>query len=205
MSDFYKDAGELCERVALLEIVEVEPSVWTWVILRSTWTAAEIGTERTIFSNLGMGAKSVKLILRVQDLMLHHALLWRGRHLFISSIVPKGKAFLEVTAAQVALVSCLVERSKTECGAGGKPEAVSMASLQFSAVLTEKYVGYEQEESHAQRSVTYVLVTPKVIALREGELVHVERGDAAGVYHIQKCHRLDAYKNEYEIRQEGDV
>ena len=50
-----------------------------------------------------------------------------------------------------------------------------------------------------------MLVTPKPIALKAGDLVTVQEGPAKGRYHVTVCHVLDAYKNEYEIMFSGDV
>lgn len=48
-----------------------------------------------------MGARGVKLALRKQALTLHHALRWRGQHLFLTAISPRGRGHLDVTAALV--------------------------------------------------------------------------------------------------------
>ena len=75
----------------------------------------------------------------------------------------------------------------------------------FPAVLTEKYVRYEREDTHAESEAAYVLVTGKPIELKEGDLVTVQEGPARGTYHVQAAHRLDPYKSEYEMAWRGDV
>ena len=86
-----------------------------------------------------------------------------------------------------------------------RPKAAETLRLTFRGVLTEKYARYEREETHAENETSYVLVTPKVIPLRSGDLVTVQEGPAKGVYHVAVCHVLDAWKNEYEIVWRGDV
>ena len=75
----------------------------------------------------------------------------------------------------------------------------------FPAVLTEKYVRYEREDTHAESETAYVLVTGKPIELKEGDLVTVREGPARGTYHVQAAHWLDPYKSEYEMAWRGDV
>ena len=96
-------------------------------------------------------------------------------------------------------------RTEDTVGEGGRPKAAETLRLTFPGVLTEKYARYEREETHAENETSYVLVTPKVIQLRSGDLVTVQEGPAKGVYHVAVCHVLDAWKNEYEIVWRGDV
>ena len=77
--------------------------------------------------------------------------------------------------------------------------------MSFPGVLTEKYVGYEREDTYAKTKRTLVLVTPKVVTIGEGDLVTVTQGPAQAVYNVQARHVLDEYKNEYEMTFSGDV
>lgn len=205
MSEFYIDAGELREKVSVLELRETGPGVFAWMASRQTYGKVEVGTGRNLFSVVGIGARDVKIILRHQELSPHQAILWGGQHLFISSVVPKGRRHMEVSAAMVSVVPCKGETFKSRLGAGNRPIREKGPEIQFPCILTEKYVGYEREASHATASVTYVLVTPKAVKLSEGDLVTISEGNAPGIYNIQKCHRLDDYKNEYEITFSRDV
>lgn len=205
MSDFFIDAGELRHKVSILGLVEATPGVFVWQEERQSYAMVEPGTGRNLFSSVGIGARDAKIILRRQELSPHQAIRWGRQHLFISSILPKGRQHLEVSAAMVSVVTCTGETFSTKPGAGNRPISVPGPVLSFPGVLTEKYVGYEREESHAVSSVTYVLITPKAISLTEGDLVTIKEGNAPGVYNIQKCHRLDDYKNEYEISRSRDV
>ena len=102
-------------------------------------------------------------------------------------------------------VPCLAVRTEDTVGADGRPQRAEALRVSFPGVLTERYVRYEREEDHAEHEASYVLVAPKPIQLRAGDLVTVQEGPAKGVYHVAVCHVLDAWKNEYEIVWRGDV
>lgn len=199
------DAGELREHISILELQEISTGTWGWVPFRKSKASIELGNGKNLFSVVGIGARDAKLILRRQELSPHQAILWGKQHLFISSVVPKGRRHMEVSAAMVSVVPCVGETFKSRLGPGNRPIREKGPEIQFPGILTEKYVGYEREATHATASVTYVLVTPKAVKLSEGDLVTISEGNAPGVYNIQKCHRLDDYKNEYEITFSRDV
>ena len=48
-------------------------------------------------------------------------------------------------------------------------------------------------------------MTPKPIALKTGDLVTIQDGQAPGTYHVTVCHMLDEFKNEYEIAHREDA
>ena len=64
---------------------------------------------------------------------------------------------------------------------------------------------YEQEDSFAKARRGLVLVTPKAVELKEGDLVTVTEGPARALYNVRLCHVLDEYKNEYEMEYSKDV
>ena len=83
-----------------------------------------------------------------------------------------------------------------------RPTAVEIPSFTFPGILTEKYRGNEAEEVYRVTTLRRVLVTPKVIQLRPGDLVERE-GETP--YIIRQALDLDAWKNEYEIERQEDV
>ena len=70
----------------------------------------------------------------------------------------------------------------------------------FPGILTEKYVGHEQLDPHAEVTGDLVLVTPKAVALKPGSWVIV--GDR--YFLVRVPHELDPFKNEYEVRRKED-
>lgn len=201
------DAGKLDQRLEVLELQETAPGVWTWETVRKTWAQVEpdAGQRKNLFSSVGTGARNASLVLRRQGLTLHSALRWKGQHLFLTAVVPQGRGHLGISAALVEPVQCVAQPWHNQKGAGNRAERVDDPPVTFPGVLTEKYVRYQAEESYAKTSVIYVLVAPKSIELQEGVLVTVQEGPAAGVYHVQTRHVLDAFKNEYEIAFRRDI
>lgn len=198
-------AGQLSEPLEVLELRETEEGVWSWVTLRRIWAQVEQTAKTNLFSKVGVGARDAAVVLRRQSLTLHHALRWRGRHLFLTSITEHSRNYLDVSAALVSPVCCVARRYKAGLGEGNRPTKTELPSQTFPGVLTEQYVRYEQEDTHAKARRCLVLVTPKAISLREGDLVTVTEGAAAAVYNVQTCHVLDEFKNEYEILFSRDV
>lgn len=180
-------AGDLKDLVQVLDFQETEPGRWAWVPGRKAWAQVTQTSKTNLFSKVGVGARDAAVVLRKQPLTLHQALFWKGQHLFLTSAVDRGRMHLDVQAALVDLVDC--QADPAEDGA------------HFPAVLTEKYIRHEQMEPLAVNTTSFVLVTPKVIDLEEGRLVDVD-----GVpYEVQMAHRLDRYKNEFEIVRKADL
>lgn len=205
------DAGELSERLELLELRETESGTWEWVGIGRLWAQVEVDggnnlfSSKNLFSSIGIGARNAKLVLRTRPLTLHQALRWKEQHLFLTGITKLDRMHLSVQAALVEPVGCLATRTEDTVGEAGRPTTAETMRLTFPGVLTEKYARYEREETHAEGETGYVLVTPKAIALKTGDLVTVQEGPGKDVYHVTVCHVLDPYKNEYEIACRGDV
>nr|DAR61289.1 MAG TPA: putative head-tail adaptor [Caudoviricetes sp.] len=198
------DAGRLNETIYMLGLKR-DGDTWTWEREKKTWGNVREKSGRNIFSNIGLAAKSVSLILRQQPLTLYNAASWRGKHLFLTDIQQNEKLYLEVSAAVVAPVTCTAARTEDTVGEAGRPVTGEVMRLTFPGVLTEKYTRYEREADHGETDTGYVLVTPKPIALKTGDLVTIQDGQAPGVYHVTVCHVLDEFKNEYEIAHREDA
>lgn len=205
MSKTAIDAGRLTERVQVLRLTEKEPGVWSWEPERPARAQIELSTKRSLFSDIGIGARSAEIVLRRQAISLHNALLWGGTHLFLTSIVPEGRTHLRVEAALVEPVMCLGVRTEDGLGEGNRPENREVMRIEFPGVLTEKYLRHESEDTHAETDITYVLVLPKPIVLKAGDLVTVKEGPAKAVYNVTSVHVLDPYKNEVEMAFRSDV
>lgn len=199
------DAGDLSERLELLELEETQADTWEWVSRGRLWAQVEVDGGKNLFSSVGIGARNAKLVLRTRPLSLCQALRWRGQHLFLTGITKLDRMHLNVQAALVNVVTCLATRTEDTVGAAGRPVAAETMRISFPGILTEKYARYEREETHAENDTSYVLVVPKEISLQAGDLVTVQDGPAKAVYAVTICHVLDHFKNEYEIARRGDV
>lgn len=201
----YMDAGRLDQLVRVLECRETEPGTWAWEPVRKAWAQVTPGVKSNLFSSVGIGARGAELVLRRQPLTLHQALLWGDQHLFLTAILPMGRGHLQASAALVEPVTCRAERWQAGMGEGNRPSRTPLEPVTFPGVLTDKYQGYSRTDTHAQVQSGLVLVTPKAVRLREGDLVTVTGGPAAAVYNVQAGHLLDQYKNEYEMDWSRDV
>ncbi len=196
-------AGDLDQRLEVLELRETGPGtgVWEWVSVRKTWGQVTPQDKRNLFSTAGIGARDAALVLRKQSLTLDNALRCGGQHLFLTTILPRGRGHLDVGAALVALTACVGRPVTAGMGAGNRPDRQEGPPIRFPGVLTEKYMGYTREDTHAVNASDLVLVTPKAIVLSAGDLV-----DARGeTWNVRVVHTLDPHKNEYEIHLGKDV
>ena len=178
MSNFmHINAGELRERVSLLDLTETGGS-WAWAEAGMLWARAEEKTGKSLFSSVGLGASPVSFTVRRRELTLRNALLWRGKHCFLTGIRDNGRLYLDVEAALVTPVTCVYR------------------GMSFPAVRTEKYTAWRQESPMSVNLLTFVLVVPKAVPeLTPGELVTV----AGEAWEVRVLHTLDEYKNEYEV------
>ncbi len=183
-------AGELRERVALLELKQAEDQSWSWQRRGSLWAKAEMDGRKNLFSSVGIGVRGVTFtVRRNRELTLHQAFSWQGRHCFLTAIEPHDHpGYLTVKAALVDPAACRKDADLDPPGCG------------FPGILTEKYVRHEEPDLHAEIMHDYVLVTPKAVSLAPGSWVTVD----GAFYRVLAPHLLDPYKNEYEIRRRED-
>lgn len=179
------DAGKMRERLDILTLQKTALG-YAWCADRRTWAKVELTGKNCYFSKVGLGARAAEITLRRQPLDLREAICWRGKHLFPTEITTPERGWMTVQAAvmDVGEWSALGDRDTPD--------------VLFPAAITEKYLGYAQERPMAESTVTYVLVTPKVITLRPSDLVS-NLDTAPGTYVVTCCHTIDPWKNEYEI------
>lgn len=184
-------AGDLNERVQGRQLVYDEAADrWSWQKVWGAWVKAEQSDRNNLFSTVGIGARSVTFTMRkASRINLGLSFLWRGQFCFLTAIADTEQpGMVEVKAALCSTVECR------------KDVDLDPPRYKFPGVLTEKYLGHDQERPHATNTVTYVLVTPKAIELAPGSLVEAGGKD----YAVQVCHTLDTWKNEYEILRKED-
>ncbi len=172
------------QRVEVLTLRETEHGL-AWEVSRLSWANVELSGQKNNFSMHGVGAAGVTLLLRRQPLELTQALRWRGRHCFLTGLIPMGRLHWRAEAALVTISQC-------QDGLDG---------MEFPAVVTEQYHRHDQLEPMAINELRHVLVTPKAVILKPGRLVRVDGTD----WPILTAHTLDPYKNEYEIGRVTDL
>jgi len=197
------DAGEFMQQVEVLELVEVEPDNYLWQPVKTLWAKMEHQTARAIFTINSVMQRSIKFtIWALPELTLHHALLFPdgNTHYYLADINKDTPGIYVLTALIVVPITCIAERTKTIKGDHNRPNTVNLPPVVFPGVLTEKYIRQTQEEPMSYTEARYILVTPKVITLRVGELVYI----IGKPYEIVVFHGLDPYRNEYEILGRSD-
>ena len=83
-----------------------------------------------------------------------------------------------------------------------RPVVEKQAEFTFPGILTEMYHQNEGDEVFRKTTQRRVLVTPKAIVLRAGDLV--QQG-AEAPYTVRQVMDLEFYKNEYVIERQEDV
>lgn len=189
--------GQLKDKIKILSISQNEND-FTWDISTTIWAKVEQTNKRNIFSNQGYGAKLVNLVIRKRDLTLHNAIRWNQKHLFITDIIEKDRMYYEVSAALIEPITCIILRNNEptldELNRPVYDETLNAITL--PAYMIEKYVKHTEEYPMSTVESIYILITPKVIELINGELVAIKGTD----YEVLVSHTIDEYKNEYEIR-----
>lgn len=185
------DAGRLDQHLEVLELRETEPGAWTWETVRKAWAQVELdaGQRKNLFSSVGIGARNASLVLRRQGLTLYNALRWRDRHLFLTTIIPRGRGHLDVSAALVRVETVRLVPADGDQG------------MNFPGILTEKYSAHRQEWPMSANDLELVLVVPKAITLRPGRLVECQ----GAAWEVLVPHELDEFKNEYEIGRRAEL
>lgn len=200
---FTFNPGQMDQRVDVLGL-QAEGTVYSWATARTIYAGAEEQPHKNIFSEVGIGVQSVKFTIRKQDVTLSNAFSWHGDHYFLTRIEEFRRLYYEVTAAKIEPKTCTVKRLPSpELDSGSnRPKKLKLeVVMTFPGYLTEKYMGFMQQTPQAQAVKTFVLVTPKQIALKVADLIVIE----SSTYQVQVPHELDEYKNEYEIYARTDV
>ncbi len=182
------DAGRLRDVVRVLTpATGTDPETPKgWVEVGAVRACREFSEKKTLFSSVGLGARTVLFTIRRRPLALGDLLELGGQAHYVTAIQPVERTYLAVTTAQVSVVRCLKVNLGREPG------------LAFEAIMTEKYLRYEQTEPMYTVSQQYVLVTTKAVGLATNDLIEI----AGEVYVVRIGHCLDSCKNEYEIFRE---
>jgi len=197
------NAGEFGQQVEILELVELEPDNYSWQAVKKLWAKTEHQTARTIFTINTVMQRSTKFtIWALPELTLHHAIFVSdgNTHYYLADINKDTPGIYVLTALTVVPITCIAERTKTVTGDYNRPEVVKLPPVVFPGVLAEKYIRQTQEEPMSYTEARHILVTPKVITLDIGELVHI----VGKPHEIVVFHGLDPYRNEYEILRRSD-
>ena len=176
----------LSERANILTLREIGGGVqFSWVPQACIWCKSELKTQGNIFSKIGISARTIVFTMYRR---------------IITDVVSDG-IYLIVTAALVQPTRCIAKRIVSNTGDNNLVTEEEQSVVGFPGVLTEKYLNYSKDEPHDVNEITFVLVTPKQVQLKSGDIVLTEECS----YNVIACHTLDGYKNEYEIQRRKEI
>ena len=192
--------GKLRERGALLRLTGTNDL--RWEERSKLWMQVKETGRKNIFAKVGVGSDGVEIVLREREITLHDAILWNGRHYFLTNIAREGTApaYLKIQAARVPCRTAEVYRCRTERGKTGQPVNFFERVGSFPACLTEKYLGSREEASHMESETRLVAVAPKAAACKAGDLFAMD----GARYRVMVVHDLEDWKIEYEIERVED-
>lgn len=173
-----------------------------WEPLCGVWLTGKSTGRKNLFSRVGIGADGAEFLLRSRDLTLDDAILWEGQHYFLTDIAKEGvhPVYWKVFAARVSPETVTVKRDAVEKGALNRPVRTEKEIGSFPGCVTEKYLGSSPEDSHMESEKRLIVVAPKAALYREGDRFEIW-GES---YRVEVVHKLENWKNEYEVRREED-
>ncbi len=199
-------SSALNEKIEILTLVQDEETGnIAWAPSRKRWASVELDTQRNLFSVVGVGTRGATVIIRPHlRLTLHQAIRWRGEFLHLTSILLNREQDQQEIKAAICQNVTLTAKPQARTGrdALNRPTKVEQASFTFPGILAEMYYRNDQDEIFRSTMQRRVLVTPKAVVLRAGDLVQLNDG---APYTVRQVLDLEAYKNEYVIERQEDV
>lgn len=199
-------SSRLKHQIEILELKkDEETGNYAWVQRKERWADVELDTRKNIFSEIGIGARGATILIRPDhELTLHQAMRWQGQFLFLTSIILGERRDRQEIKAAICYPATLTAKHQARTGrdAMNRPMVEQQSTLDFPGILTEMYYRNESDEIIRKATQRRVLVTPKAIVLRAGDLV--QQGSEAP-YTVRQVLDLDPYKNEYVIERQEDV
>lgn len=199
-------ASALREKIEILTLTrDAETGALAWTPERKRWAAVKLDSQRNLFSAVGVGARGVTVTIRPdRRLTLRDAIRWNGEFLHLTAISMGAERDRQEIRAAICHPEMLTAKPQDRTGrdARNRPVAIPQASYTFPGILTERYHRSEEDEVFRREMLERVLVTPKAVELRPGDLV--QRGEEPPYTVLQRLD-LEDYKTEYVIERRGDV
>lgn len=199
-------SSALTEKIEILTLLQDdETGNIAWAPSRTRWASVEVDTQRNLFSVAGIGSRGATVVIRPDlRLTLQQAIRWNGEFLHLTSIIlNKERDCQEIKAAICCPVTLTAKpQARTGRDSMNRPLMEPQAAYDFPGILTEMYHRNEGDEVFRKTTQQRVLVTPKAVILRAGDLV--QAGNEAP-YTVRQVMDLELYKNEYVIERQEDV
>lgn len=199
-------SSALTEKIEILTLVlDDEAGNLAWAPSGTCWASVKVDTYRNLFSAIGVGTRGATVIIRPHlRLTLHQAIRWRGEFLHLTSILLNREQDRQEIKAAICQNVTLTAKPQARTGrdALNRPTKVEQASFTFPGILTEKYFRNEADDFYRAEVQQRVLVTPKEIQMRAGDLI--QNGKEAP-YTVRQVLDLDPYKNEYVVERSWEA
>ena len=199
-------SSALTEKIEILTLVlDDETGALSWVSERKRWAAVKLDSQRNLFSAVGVGARGVTVTIRPdRRLTLRDAIRWNGEFLHLTAISMGAERDRQEIKAAICHPVTLTAKPQARTGRDtmNRPTVVQQATFSFPGILTERYFNSEEDEVFRRSTLERVLVAPKAVVLRVGDLVQL--GDTAPYTVLQRMD-LEFYKNEYVLERREDV
>jgi len=178
--------------------LEKEGNNYGWLPAHETWGAVTELPQKNIFSTVAIGAKTIQITLRKQDVTLDTAVLWGEKQLFITAVNETGdRHHVVLTAALIDPVTVTLTRDTYGTNDLMRQTVTGTETVTFPAYITEKYMGYTKSDPQLILDTQYVLICPKAVTLEPGKTVAVN----GKKFTVLVAHELDEHKNEYEAER----
>lgn len=194
--------GELRNRLTVLSIREREQNHYEWTPARETWGKVKYTGKIAVFAKTGVGAAGAEIIMRQSDLTPYQMIKAGGETFFITSINPEGihPIYHKVSCALVEPVEAKVTRTESGISKEGYPENIEKEIITLPVVLTEKYLGSTDTDSHAENTKRLIAVTPREYKPEAGDRMEI----GGEKYRVEVIHDLNRYTYEVEIERVRD-
>lgn len=174
-------SSALRDKIEILTLIQDdETGNMAWAPSRKRWGSVEIDRQRNLFSIVGVGSQGATIIIRPDPLLtLHQAIRWNGEFLHLTSITLAPERDRQEIKAAICHPVTLTAKPQARTGRDtmNRPTVVQQATFSFPGILTERYFNSEEDEVFRRSTLERVLVAPKAVVLRVGDLVQL--GDTA--------------------------
>ena len=181
-------SSALRDKIEILTLIQDdETGNMAWAPSRKRWGSVEIDRQRNLFSIVGVGSQGATIIIRPDPLLtLHQAIRWNGEFLHLTSITLAPERDRQEIKAAICHPVTLTAKPQARTGRDtmNRPTVVQQATFSFPGILTERYFNSEEDEVFRRSTLERVLVAPKAVVLRVGDLVQL--GDTAPYTVLQR-------------------
>lgn len=191
--------GEMNRRIAVLRYDGNK-----WVEAKTVWGRMEEEQRRCVYSQNGVASLITwkVAVYRGSGISRENMLKVDEKLLFISAIAETdNKNHQELSCGVVEVKQFSYELSETGRDELNRPIVTGKTTVMFDGVLTEKYIGTNENAVYTDEKQVLILIVPKSMQLKTGTALQADGRD----YVVTLRHETGEYYNEYELTVRSDV